>query len=392
MSQNWQVINLDKRQTLGLWGEIGEFIRGGKPYELSSRFIPVDYASIIISSIPRRKTPSALTIAQLLGSLNLPMEILAMIFDEIEDFHDAFCLAYTNTHLLAAGLRSVCALLRVRQACWAGDRVVCIGDYARNEDLPEGMLTAAETQELLAFEAKVVYSDDDGAPNHTDLYRFANKNYQCWKSLGRSDSGYHEFTSKLLPYEKECYDRLADAKRESPSGYLALCNLPKREYVRETPLFAFNFSGLPHDGTLLLGNTRDFVTVLVTRMCWTSSASWELNGGYLEQGPWAGDRFEIITEDALNARIERGEAWRDVTADVLDDMHAILDELFGGEDEEEMDPEDDDTYAEGYYETYSEETDSDTDTGISEEDEGVSEEDEGDSGRDMGDLETGGEE
>ncbi|KDQ11609.1 hypothetical protein BOTBODRAFT_189786 [Botryobasidium botryosum FD-172 SS1] len=389
MGQYWQVINLDKRQTLGFWGKLAEFIWASEPHTLAWRLIPVDFSPIIASSIARRKTPSGLTIAQLLGSLHLPTEILAMIFSEIDSFQDAFSLAYANTHLLAAGQGTLCALLRVKAAHWAGDRIVCIGDYAENEDLPEGMLTAAETQELLTFEAKEEYSsadEDDTPPDcHTDLYHFADDNYQhCGQSLRRYSIDYFEFVRKLLPSERKCYDDLVDANGKLLSDDVALCNLSRREYVRLKALKSVY--GLPIDGPWLTGDRDDLGTVLLTRICWSSDASWDYNGRYLEKGLWAGDRFEIATVDAVNARIERGEAWMDASADALGDIRAILKDVYGPKGEPETDSEGDDTYLEGD-ETSSEETDSDADMEISEEDEGLLEGDE----ETTGDLETGNE-
>ncbi|KDQ11610.1 hypothetical protein BOTBODRAFT_189787 [Botryobasidium botryosum FD-172 SS1] len=263
------------------------------------------------------RTPAGLTIAQLLGSLNLPTESLAMIFDEIDDFRDAFCLAYTNTHLLAAGQGRLCALLRVREAHWAGDRIVCISQSTKNQDLPKGMLTAAETQELLAFDAKDDCENKDG---RTDLYRFAAGNY--WRPRRSHNFEYFEFIRKLLPYEKECHNRLVEATGSFTSNDLVLCNLSKREYVRLKALKAA--TGLPVDKPWLYNRVHDLGMVLLTRICWMPVGSWKHNGGSWDKGEWAGDRFEITTVDAVDARIEKGEAWRGASADPLEDIRAVL--------------------------------------------------------------------
>ena len=86
MGQYWKVINLDKRQTLGHWGKLGEFL-----------FSP---------------SPSWL------------VELLARPMEPLD----------TSTR----GVNCV--------GSWAGDRIICVGDYI--DDYPKCMLTKSETKVL----------------------------------------------------------------------------------------------------------------------------------------------------------------------------------------------------------------------------------------------------
>lgn len=88
MGQYWQVINLDKRQTQGHWGKLGECLFDDSPNTL------VPFLKQAIDTAPNATNSS-----------EIPFE-----------------------------------------KTWAGDRIVCLGDY--HEDLPAGVLIASEQEEL----------------------------------------------------------------------------------------------------------------------------------------------------------------------------------------------------------------------------------------------------
>lgn len=71
--------------------------------------------------------------------VKLPAEIIGMIFSEFEDVEDIVYLACTNTRLMILGEKH----LREFMYCpsWEGDRIICVGDYAVNDDLPEGVIS-----------------------------------------------------------------------------------------------------------------------------------------------------------------------------------------------------------------------------------------------------------
>lgn len=71
--------------------------------------------------------------------VKLPAEIIGMIFSEFEDVEDIVYLACTNTRLMILGEKH----LREFMYCpsWEGDRIICVGDYAVNDDLPEAVIS-----------------------------------------------------------------------------------------------------------------------------------------------------------------------------------------------------------------------------------------------------------
>ncbi|KDQ16494.1 hypothetical protein BOTBODRAFT_173016 [Botryobasidium botryosum FD-172 SS1] len=288
MGRYWQAYT---SKHLDSGGKIAESIWDREPHALASHLIVPAKPSSINASISRRRAlPATQTIDQLLGYLNLPTEILIMIFNEIDNFPDAFSLAYTNTYLLAAGQDILCALLKARETQWAGDRIVCIGDYAQNNDLPQGMLTTAEMQGLLAFES-------DEVPRN--LYGFADKKYQKPREYDKGWVETNEFGRKLQPYT-------------NGSASIA-CKALERS--NPTIVYSATFPG---------ANTMyDFGTIHLTRICWLSANVWEHNGKFLDCGVWAGDRFEITTMDAMHERINKGEAWDDISASMLEDIRTI---------------------------------------------------------------------
>jgi hypothetical protein len=113
MGQYWRVLNLNKRQTpsRGHWGKFGESLFDGSPDTL--------------------------------------VPLLKQAFD-----------VATNYSALPL------------QTSWAGDRIICLGDY--HEDLPAGMLSISEQEEL--------NKADEG--EEMTLYEFAGRHYQYVNGIG----------------------------------------------------------------------------------------------------------------------------------------------------------------------------------------------------------------
>lgn len=73
----------------------------------------------------------------------LPVELLEMVFDNLVD-EDVIRLSLTSVDLWLMAYR--CLQMRYFDRCapWAGDRLICVGDYARADDLPKAILTKEE--------------------------------------------------------------------------------------------------------------------------------------------------------------------------------------------------------------------------------------------------------
>ena len=143
---------------------------------------------------------------------------------------------------------------------WAGDRIVCPGDY--HEDLPAGMLTTSEQEELEKAE------DEEGG---MELYSFTRERYQYVDSI----NGYN--------------------RSEQNDQNWVLRNLSKHGYVREVAIKVNSFdrgdNSFPF-GEIGLGQ------VLLSCICWSTDDSCAMRYEEdIHRGVWAGNRFDITTID-----------------------------------------------------------------------------------------------
>jgi hypothetical protein len=215
MGQYWKLINLDKHQTFGHWGKLGEFIPSSRPSQL------VPYLTIPLSELP----------------------------DTVE-----------NVHLVGS---------------WAGDRIICVGDYLYHRDRPLGLFTEDEIR--------------DAGVN--SMYKMAEE--------------YATVTPVQLP-------PLADVFGHDRVWVLR--NLSKREYVR------IDGVGTALDkifGPVVARGYPGLGPAVLSRICWSSdsSGSKHLCRG-ITRGVWAGDRFDIQPIDT----VEDGDDWKDVTDQVAEDV------------------------------------------------------------------------
>ncbi|EED85118.1 predicted protein [Postia placenta Mad-698-R] len=148
MGQYWMLANLDKRETFGMWGKLGEFFYSD--FTKLVEFILTPYPHPSPDSVLAKHKPYVRTMetGKALGRLDLPGEILYFIFDNITSFQDALFLTLANPLLEPFGHRRMYELICLCQQRWKGDRIICLGDYARDDDLPKGLLSETELQEL----------------------------------------------------------------------------------------------------------------------------------------------------------------------------------------------------------------------------------------------------
>lgn len=160
------------------------------------------------------------------------------------------------------------------KSSWAGERIICVGDYLTNED-------------LTAWDDKGYVSslfDIEPALKEQSLFRVAYGSYSI-PNVG----------SKLS------YDEVSQTiDTEGKSKCHILHNLDTGEYVREDIL--------RHGITL--------AHIVLRRICCSSdpSTSTEFRGG-LVNGVWAGHRFEIVGSDSFSGTDGHDvseAAWNDV--------------------------------------------------------------------------------
>ena len=103
-----------------------------------------------------------------LGRLQLPIELVFMIFKEIDNVYDAIMLGLTHDTLMVIGWEHIRALLVRDSAPWAGSRIVCAGD--RGNDSPEGVLSEQEEEEYFRLYLEVMGQE----PENFNLHQIFN--------------------------------------------------------------------------------------------------------------------------------------------------------------------------------------------------------------------------
>jgi hypothetical protein len=243
----------------------------------------------------------------------------------LEEFADVLCLALASEQMFRSGEKRIQATSE-ESAPWAGHRLICVGDYLKNEDIPHGLLTSEEQEEL----NRGVLEEDEYYPESAELsmYTLADIRFPVPKRKKPRDdfSFYLGFRSRVRTMrinwdvftdivkwldDKSNIDRSKPDKGDDHE--LILRNLTKRQYVRQ------NFT------STALG------TVLLARICWSSDPSCAMgyDGHELTRGVWAGDRFDITTLDRLEEDVSTPGVWTDVSKEVDDEMAGIWESELG---------------------------------------------------------------
>ncbi len=234
-----------------------------------------------------------------LGRLQLAIELISMIFKEIDDVYDAIMLGLTHDTLMVIGWEHIRALLVRDSAPWEGTRIIFAGDYGN--DVPGGVITEEEKEEWDLL---------DGGLNFCESFT---------KLCVEEDS---------LEFKKDCETRIGLSPEESrlvrtiteEEGYQwekgwVLVNQTKKEYV--TSMAASSI--LP---SMEATDARCFGQLILSRICWSSHHGWT-SFANLHRGVWAGDRFMIVTVDVFEA-MPSAKGWKDVSVETVEWLRGIL--------------------------------------------------------------------
>ncbi|KAI0636611.1 hypothetical protein C8Q77DRAFT_513537 [Trametes polyzona] len=260
----------------------------------------------------------------------LPVELFAAVVAELADEDDGplqvLCLAVTCKAALSHIRKRILDHHHKFLSYHARHRMICIGEYTQPP--PEGMLNADETQQLTAYlEEQSAGSDEDTfLPG---FYGFVEE--ACYDPGARVPRMPSELEVKLwsLPRENPSDPKLlSDASlfEVVKSGYYpedrpwALCNLTKREYVREDAAREV-CRGLPPD---VAGHRPSLWHFVLACICWSYDETSigmpldEDDARALTRGRWAGDKLAIVLIDRMDEELGKGPAWTDVdvTAEV----------------------------------------------------------------------------
>ncbi|EPQ50489.1 hypothetical protein GLOTRDRAFT_133862 [Gloeophyllum trabeum ATCC 11539] len=319
MGQYWMVVNIDKWQQTGDQAKLFEIWLWERSSPTSdsllNRLLPpmLDPAAENLTKelVKHVKSP----IEAGLGRLSLPMELLHMIFANIEDIRDVACLCICNKTLWAIGYKYVLKKMEEDPTRWDGDRLIFVGDCS--EGLPEGVLSAEELAKLREELPTLYDSDSEDAvgseSNHPSLYTIACE--LCHNRQGHRDgSPYDRREWKMPSPEGECYRKLTTPYYVQYDDY-ALCNLSKLQYVRADIV------------TEIVGEALHLGDVLLCQIGWSTTSLLHESG--LQEGPWAGDRFRVTTMNEVNGPLTKKGVWKDVSSDVMKRVVEIWREVHG---------------------------------------------------------------
>ena len=214
--------------------------------------------------------------------------MLELIFKEIKDYIDLVLFAFSCKYLLALGYPHMLRKRRQKFAPWAGDAIICLGDYATA--LPE----KEEIPKTVADGFMEAFNNDAGldVPHLWDPPSwdpFAN-----WFPRG-VDLHWTLFRWLNRPFV------------ENSPGW-TLRNLSTRQYVCDD---AVNID-VPRMGIRIgLGQALAF------RCGWSQDDSTSTPAEGLHEGRWAGDRLDIVPHDK---DAEWAKEWEDVSLQVERDI------------------------------------------------------------------------
>jgi hypothetical protein len=250
----------------------------------------------------------------------MPTEIHSYVLDHLE-YVDALCLAHTCRYFWVIGLRRLIHIGSGLVASWAGDRLICIGNYAESPpptvELPSDILNALNQDHKLG------------------LYDFTRKKFQeiyCqvlpqldyFELKKTSDTAAHQLDACIsaadafgpksrVTYELHRWSRYVSTSvlRKDSGRVWVLRNLDTSEYIRLNGITWY----VRH------GEAIDLLSALLYRTAWSTTDHTGSNHRGLHQGPWVGHRFDVTPLHRIPA--DERMAWKDITAEVKEELYNI---------------------------------------------------------------------
>ncbi len=271
----------------------------------------------------------------------LPVEIHRLIFSHLELVEDVVCLGVTSRYFWAVSQEHIHDFYTSFLGHWAGENIVCVGEDVESNDLPPGLFSAEERDELGRKTIDIPYDDD-----YPDEIAFPAVPFTL-----------HHFTHPSISYmEKEvdlrsvssriyfhCRDRgsykdpafssrLSEPLVIEESHYFPqdeqwiLRNLTTKEYIRGEAV-ALKPEYIHGPDIDILG----FGDIIMSRICWSTSPSASMNyEGGITRGTWAGHCFDITTF-ARHSDETKGVSWKDVSEEVMREIACIWESEYGSD-------------------------------------------------------------
>ncbi|KAJ7162913.1 hypothetical protein C8R46DRAFT_1101854 [Mycena filopes] len=338
MEQCWKIMNIDKGVTYESWENLGNLLfhlprgldRSLRAFKLRDRetmLLPFKPGEVFREGDEERPTlrfPKAATQSTRnpTALLSLPVELIHAVYSELNlqpaNVANVVCLSVTCQTLWAIGSDYIYRHIAARAALhsWAGDRVLCVGDYLLLEDIPDGLLTPQEQDEFLVDEdvqeSLYEYPFEEISPN----------GLQEDEVCGDADLHERIGSDKTHVLFKELCN--LDSPPSALPSPVVLRNLSRMQFVRESALLALKAKHAASGGALSLKLAHvGLGELLMTRICLSSSPSPSLRwNGPIHRGIWAGHRFDVVDEEEFLQEVIGG-TWTDVSSEVLRDLEAI---------------------------------------------------------------------
>ncbi|KAH9899407.1 hypothetical protein C8Q73DRAFT_663128 [Cubamyces lactineus] len=318
MGQFWTVFNIDARERYSSSGwKLGEWLfqdHHDDLLELLRAKAPITMPKEIEKRLTEGKTA-----VQSSTLFKLPTEILDMILAELHRDDVLFMFAITCKAIFVIAERHLVKFYEDLFPSWRDCRIICVGEYMDEQDeLPAGVLTESE-REWVESEREnwgscwSIFSETFKNERFKRVKDF--KSPACRALLWKDEAwGPHGYTSiergGAYSVDRNMLRALHGNEQVSTTSRVdreVLCNVSKREYVRDVAIYD---AKIPMCVTL--------AHALIVLICWSPWADYALSYDLqavrdMKHGRWAGDRFRITTEDVLADLEDKGEEWTDVT-------------------------------------------------------------------------------
>lgn len=234
--------------------------------------------------------------------------MIDLIFGHLDEDVDVICFGLTCRFLweFCRPIMQTRTREFANECSWAGDRIICVGDYIQAGDEPKGVLTEEELEELEDSPRTTLFSKTYTSNAVFDFDKWFRYPIIIEKHLTSEDrSIFNSLTSDSYAYQTA-------SRLEQPVALRCLRNLSRHEYVRGQAVDEFNKKTSSNDVNL--------GTVMVLHICWSSDSSTSMcYDGDIHRGKWAGERFDITTVDS----VKDANVWKDVSVEVMETVEAI---------------------------------------------------------------------
>jgi hypothetical protein len=266
----------------------------------------------------------------------MPREIQALLFDYLE-YVDALCLAHTCRYLWVIGHYRLVKLVNIYLAPWAGDRILCIGDY-NEEPPPSTDIFSEHVPPLNKPEQEVewnfchrIETEFEEVFFTSPLSSITEKKGKMREQLDACISCAEVFgpqspiTLELWNWSRDLLSFVYTPERRVPIDQdWALRNLDTSEYVTLKGI-AMNPSNVRK--TYASWDQVDLLSVLLYRITWSTEDNTGSQHPGLHQGSWVGHRFDVTPVERILT--DGSKSWKDISGDVRRELYdiAVSDEM-----------------------------------------------------------------